>query len=405
MSSTAHVGAGQAAAGDLRIAPVADARALRTFIEFPFALYRNSPFWVPPFLEERRTFFDTRKNPFFEHARAQLFLAYRGGEVVGTVAACVDDSHNHFHNDRQGAFGFFETVDDPEVAGALLAAAEEWVRGQGMAVIRGPLNFSINHEYGLLIDGFNESPMILTTYNPPYYARLIEGAGFVTAMNLFAYIGDLDDRWNNAPPKVFRVAEKVVKKEGIRVRKVDMRRFDEDVRRVRLVYDQAWSQLWDFVPITDREAADVARQLRQIIDPDLAFLAESADGEPIGVSVTLPDLNQALLRSGGGSMLSPNMLKFLWHRRSIDQARLWAMGVVDAYRGRGIDAVFYVETARAALAKGYKRLEGSLILENNVMMNRIIERLGGQRYKTYRLYEKHLEEVRSKKAHTISHTS
>ncbi len=391
MSSTAHAGAGRAAAGDLRIVPVAGARALRTFVEFPFALYRNSPFWVPPFLEERRAFFDTRKNPFFEHARAQLFLAYRGGEVVGTVAACVDDNHNRFHSDSQGAFGFFETVDDPQVAGALLAAAEDWVRGQGMAVIRGPLNFSINHEYGLLVDGFDEAPMILTTYNPSYYARLIEDAGFTTAMNLFAYIGDLDERWNNAPPKVFRVAEKVVKKEGIRVRKVDMRRFDEDVRRVRAVYDQAWSQLWDFVPVTEREAADVARQLRQIIDPDLAFLAETADGEPIGVSVTLPDLNQALLRSGGGSMLSPNMLKFLWHRRSINQARLWAMGVVDAYRGRGIDAVFYVETARAALAKGYKRLEGSLILENNAMMNRIIERLGGQRYKTYRLYEKHLE--------------
>jgi GNAT superfamily N-acetyltransferase len=390
MSSTAPVGPALARGG-VRVEPVTDARGLRAFIEFPFALYRTSRVWVPPFIEERRAFFDQRKNPFFEHARAQLFLARRAGEVVGTVAACVDDAHNRFHSDRQGAFGFFETIDDPQVAGALLEAAETWVRGQQMAVIRGPLNFSINHEYGLLVDGFAEPPMIMTTYNPPYYAALIEAAGYRTAMNLFAYIGDLDERWQNAPPKVFRVAEKVLRKEGIRVRKVNMRRFEDDVRRVRQVYDQAWSQLWDFVPVTEREAAQVAQQLKLILDPDLAFIAETAEGEPIGVSVTLPDLNQALLKSGGGRMLPLGLPRFLWHRRSIDQARLWAMGVVDAYRGRGVDAVFYVETARAALAKGYRRLEGSLILENNLMMNRIIERLGGQRYKTYRLYEKALD--------------
>lgn len=372
------------------IEPVATQKDLHTFVGFPFQLYKHDSRWAPPLLEERYDFFNRRKNPFFEHARARLFLARRDGAVVGTIAACVDDYHNMFHHDQQGAFGFFETIDDLDVARALLHAAEQWVEAQRMHVIRGPLSFSINHEYGLLVDGFDEPPMVMTTYNPPYYARLLEACGYTTAMNLFAYIGDLDERFANAPPKVFRAAEKAAHAEGIRVRTVNMRRFEAEVQLVRQVYDQAWSQLWDFVPLSEREMDATARALKPIIDPDLVFIAETREGRPVGVSVTLPDLNQALIRSGGGHMLPFGLLKFLANRRHINQVRLYAMGVIDEYRGRGIDAVFYVETARAALAKGYRRIEGSLILENNTMMNRIIERLGGERYKTYRLYERHL---------------
>lgn len=374
----------------IQIEPVTSRRELRAFIEFPFQLYRNDPIWVPPFIDERYAFFDFHKNPFFRHARAQLFLARRDGVVVGTIAGCVDEYHNQSHGDQQGAFGFFELIDDHTVAAALLGAVEGWIRGQGMTVARGPFSFSINHEYGLLVDGFATPPMIMTTYNPPYYMHLLEALGYTNAMNMFAYVGDLDARWHAAPPKVFRAAEQALHQDGIRVRKLNMRDFDQEVRRVRLVYEQAWSQLWDFVPLSVAEVEYAGRQLRAVIDPDLVFLAETAAGAPIGVSITLPDLNQALLRSGGGHMLPFGLAHFLWERRHVNQARLWAMGVIDGYRGRGIDAVFYVETARAALAKGYRRLEGSLILENNIMMNRIIERLGGERYKTYRFYEKRL---------------
>lgn len=376
--------------GSLTIEPVAGKQGLYEFITFPFALYRGDPCWVPSLIEERRDFLDPRKNPFFEHARHQLFLARRGGELVGTIGAAVDERYNAIHGERVGAFGFFEAIDNHEVAAALLGAAEEWARGQGMAVLRGPLSFSTNHEAGLLIDGFDEPPMVMMTYNRPYYRPLIEGRGYAKAIDLYAYVGDLDERWINAPPKVFRAAEKAARRDGIRVRKADVRRFHQEVQLVKEVINRTWEQQWGGVPLTEREADHLAGSLKPVIDPDLIFIAEAAGGAPIGISLTLPDLHQALQWSGGGRMFPLGLLKFLWHKRNVNQIRMIGIGVVEGYRGRGIDALFYVETARAARAKGYKRIEGSWILETNTMMNRIIERLGGRRYKTYRVYEKPL---------------
>lgn len=376
--------------GSLLIEAVTDKKGLLELVRFPFTLYRGDPCWVPPLIEERRDFLTPAKNPFFEHARCQLFLARRGTEVVGTIGAVIDDHHNQFHNERMGAFGFFESIDDSAVAAALLARAEQWVRNQGMTVMRGPLNFSTNQEIGLLIDGFTEPPMVMMTYNPRYYAGLIEQQGYTKAMDVFAYIGDLDERVRHAPPKVFHVAEKAAQKEGIRVRKVNLRHLERELGLVKQIYNQAWERNWGFVPLTEHEIDHLAASLRPILDPDLLFVAETSDGRPIGVSITLPDVHQALLRSGGGHMFPFGLLRFFWHRRAINQVRLLIMGVVEEYRNRGIDAIFYVETGRAALAKGYQRIEGSWILETNTMMNRIIMRLGGQRYKTYRIYEKSL---------------
>lgn len=374
----------------VQVEPVTNKRMLMEFICFPFSLYRDDPAWVPPFVEERRDFLDPQKNPFFEHARAQLFLARRNGELVGTISAAVDDDYNALHGERVGTWGFFECVDNPEVAAALLAAAEQWARAQGMMTMRGPYSFSSNHECGLLIDGFDDPPMVMMTYNPHYYAALVEGCGYRKAMDLFAYVGDLDERWINAPPKVFHAAEAAMHKQGIRVRKANRRDFEREVQRVKDVYRQAWERNWGFVPLTEHEADHLARSLKPVIDADLVLIAETAEGRPVGMSLTLPDLHQALKWSGGGRMWPFGVLKFLWHKRKINQIRLVLMGVVAEYRGRGIDAVFYVETARVARAKGYKRIEGSWILETNTMMNRIIERLGGRRYKTYRIYEKAL---------------
>lgn len=380
----------QDAVGTIQIEPIHSQKGVQELIEFPFKLYRGDPNWVPPLIEERSAFFNTHKNPFFDHARHQLFLARRDGEIVGTIGAVVDDNHNSYHSEKMAAFGFFESIDNQAVASALLGAAEAWARAQGMAIMRGPMNFSTNHELGLLIDGFDEPPMVMMTYNPRYYARLIGACSYSKAMDLYAYIGDLDERFHNAPPKVFRVAELAAKRAGIRIRKADKRHFDAEVQRVKQVYDRAWTRNWGFVPLTEREGEYLAAGLKHVIDADLVLIAETDDGTPVGVSITLPDLHQALRWSGGGHMLPLGLPKFLWYQRKIDQIRLWGMGVVEEYRSRGIDAVFYVETARAALAKGYKRMEGSWILETNTMMNRIIERLGGQRYKTYRIYEKPL---------------
>jgi len=376
--------------GQLRIDPVTDKHGVMEFVKFPFKLYRGDPNWVPPLIEERRDFLDPKKNPFFKHSRCQLFLARRDDELVGTVAGVINDNHNAFHDEKTGAFGFFEAINDQAVADALLQAAEAWVREQGMLGIRGPLNFSTNDEIGTLIDGFDEPPMVMMTYNPRYYPALIEAHGYTKAMDVYAYIVDLAEGLQNAPAKVFSVAEKAAHKEGIRVRKLDLRHLDQEVALLKQVYNRAWERNWGFVPMTDAEMDHLAEGLKAILDPNLLFIAENADGDPVGVSVGVPDVHQALRWSGGGHMWPFGLLKFLWHRRKVNQCRLLIMGMVPEYRGRGADAIFYVETARAALAHGYKRMEGSWILETNTMMNRILQRLGMVRYKTYRVYEKAL---------------
>lgn len=375
---------------NIRIEPVTDKKGVLEFVKFPFQLYRGDPNWVPPLIEERRDFLDPRKNPFYEHARFQLFLARRDGKLVGTIGAVVNDNHNTFQNEMSGGFGFFEAIDDPGVAAALFEAAERWVRGQGMTLIRGPLNFSTNDEAGTLIAGFDEPPMVMMTYNPRYYPVLIEGCGYTKAMDLFAWIFDLVEGMKTAPAKLFRVAEKAAERQGIRVRKIDMRHFDREVALIKEAYNSAWELNWGFVPMTDREIDHLAKSMKPVLDPNLVLIAETSDGKPAGISFSLPDLHQALHRSGGGHMWPFGLLKFLWHRRKVNQFRLLIMGMMAQYRGRGIDALFYLRTAQEALKRGYTRQEGSWILETNDMMNRILERLGGKKYKKYRIYEKKL---------------
>jgi GNAT superfamily N-acetyltransferase len=374
----------------IQIERVEGARSLRQFVVFPFRHYHGDPNWVPPLIEERLDFLTPSKNPFFEHAHVALFLARRADTVVGTISAAIDENYAAFQGERMATFGFFETVDDPAVASHLLAAAEAFAREHGATVVRGPISFSTNHELGLLIEGFDTPPMVMMTYNAPFYGALIEGSGYHKAVDLFAYLGDLQDRWENADRGIVRVAEKAAKKAGVRVRPANIRQFDQEVKRIKQIYQQAWTHHWGFVPLTEKEADHLAASLRPVIDPDLVFIAESADGAPVGMSIALPDLHQALRWSGGGSMFPFGLLKFLWHRRKIDQFRLWGMGVLEEYRGRGIDAIFYVETVRAALKKGYRLSEASWVLESNTMMNRVLEHLGVRRYKTYRIYEKHL---------------
>jgi GNAT superfamily N-acetyltransferase len=374
----------------IEIETVASPRSLREFVSFPFARYQGDALWVPPLIEERLDFLNRRKNPFFEHAQVALFLARRGGIVVGTVSAAVDENYMAFHGQRMATFGFFETIDDPEVAAQLLAAAEAYARAQGATAICGPISFSTNHELGLLVEGYDTSPMVMMTYNPPSYAALIESCGYGKAIDMFAYIGDLDERWNNADRGIVRIAQKAARKAGVRIRPANIRHFEQEVQRIKSIYQRAWVRNWGFVPLTDKEADHLAASLKPVIDPDLVFIAETEDGIPVGMSIGLPDLHQALRWSGGGPMFPFGLLKFLWYRRRIDQFRLWGMGVIEEYRGQGIDAVFYVETTRAALAKGYRRAEASWVLETNAMMIRILEHLGLQRYKTYRVYEKQL---------------
>jgi GNAT superfamily N-acetyltransferase len=382
-------------ASDLRIVPVTTEQQRRTFASFPWRLYRNDPNWVPYILGDRLKLLDPARHPFWEHAEGQLFLAMRGQEVVGTISAHINRRHNEIHKDKVGFFGFFEVVDDRAVAEALLVQAAVWLRARGMDAIRGPENPSQNEESGLLIDGFDLPPVVMMTYNPRYYQALIEQAGFQKAQDLFAWdiltnVFDYDVQ--NLPRKFVRVADEARKRPNLVLRKMDMKNFDHEVELAKQVYNAAWEQNWGFVSMTDREFEQLGEDLKFIIDPDLVYLAE-VDGKVAGFSLGVPDANQALLKARPQSntwSFPWTVAKLLWHKRKINSFRLVAMGVVPDYRTLGIDALFYVETARQAFQKGYQRCEMSWILESNNMMNRIIERLGGKVYKTYRIYQKPL---------------
>ena len=376
----------------VEVVPATTRREVNDFIKFQWTVYRNDPNWVPPLYHERQAFLNPRQNPFFEHAEVALFRARRDGRTVGTIAAIINYNHNKVHDEQAGFFGLFETIEDYAVAEALLTTACDWVRDKGMEVIRGPMNLSINDECGLLIDGFDSPPVVLMTYNPPYYADFIERFGFHKAMDLYAYIINtdiFDHDPDRLPRKFLRVAEAVQREGKITVRNVNMKDFDNEVERIKQVYNAAWSKNWGAVPRTDAEINHLAEGLKLIVDPDLVFIAEDGD-RPVGVSLGIPDANQALLKARP----QPNLWCYLWvlpkfmyYRFRTNTFRLMIMGVIEEYRNRGIDAVFYVETARKAMAKGYTRCEMSWILENNTMMNRIIQRLGGRVYKTYRIYE------------------
>jgi hypothetical protein len=379
---------------DFRVIPVTTKKQQTAFARFPWHLYRNDPNWVAPIYMERRDLLDPAKHPFHQHAEVQLFLAVRGkDEVIGTISAQINHLHNQTYKDKVGFFGFFDTVEEYPVAEALLNAAAAWLRERGMEAIRGPESFSQNEECGLLIDAFDQPPVVMMTYNPPYYVDFIERAGFEKAQDLYAWdlltnIFDYDVQ--RLPAKFIKVADHARQCPGLELRQLDLKRFDHEIKLARQVYNEAWEANWGFVPMTDAEFEHLGESLKMVLDPALVYIA-LIDGKPVGISVGVPDVNRAFLKAKP----QPNLwslplllLKFLWYRRKLDTFRLVIMGVVPEHRALGIDALFYVETARSSFKKGYKRCEMSWILESNDMMNRIIERLGGRIYKTYRLYQK-----------------
>jgi GNAT superfamily N-acetyltransferase len=378
---------------ELTITAVEAPEDILTFIHFPWQVYKDDRYWVPPLISERKSFLNAEKNPFFEHARAEYFLARRNDRVVGTIAAFTNELYNQYQETNVGFFGFFEVLEDPEAAEALLSTALDWVRKAGHDSIIGPAQFSTNDEVGLLIDGFDDLPRILMTYNPPRYQGYIEGAGFKKAMDLWAYALSVEEFQQHIPEKLIRVTEKVRQRKDLHIRKIDMRHFDQEVERFKKVYNQSWARNWGFVPLTDAEIDKMAEQLKPMLDPDIVVMVEKDDGEVIGVGLSLPDLNMPLHlaypRPGTSETLT--MLKLAWHwkvRKRVDWLRVFALGVLPEYRGLGVDALMYIETAKLAFKKGYRWAEMSWILENNEMMNRSIQMLGGKVYKTYRVYEK-----------------
>jgi hypothetical protein len=360
------------------------------FVRLPFELYRDDPFWVPPLVMERHEFLDASKNPFFRHAEVALFLARREDKVVGRIAAVEDRNYNAFHGCKVAYFGLFECIDDPGVAASLVAAAKNWARWRGLGQLIGPMNLSTNQECGLLVDGFDSSPYVMMPYNPPYYADLLEACGFQKAKDLYAF--ERSARVP-APERFVRVADKIRAHEGITVRPLDVTNFDAEVTRIKAVYNSAWEKNWGFVPMTDAEFDKLARDLKQLVVPELALIAE-AQGEPIAFSLTVPDINQAFKKVGGQLTtfgLPIGLAKLLWFQKRITKVRLMALGIKEGWRRRGIDAVLIVETIRRADQAGYEGGEVSWTLEDNTLINKAIESAGARRSKVYRLYEMPVE--------------
>lgn len=378
---------------DIQIELVETKRQLQQFIKVAWKVYREDPNWVPWMYHERLDFLDKRKNPFFEHSEADYFIARRNGEAVGIIAAILNHRHNEFHNENAAHFGFFEVLDDPEAAAALLDTAVKWAADRGVDKIVGPMNLSTNDECGLLVDGFDSAPVVMMTYNPPYYVDFIEAAGFTKAMNLWAWHAYVDDVVNNMPEKMVRIVGKVKERYGLSMRNLDLNDWDNEVARVREIYNGAWEKNWGFIPMTDAEFDHLASALRAIVDPAIAFIVEK-DGQPVGFALSLPNANEPLHKFHPGASILASYLGgayTLMNKRKVAGLRVLVLGVLEQYRKRGIDALLYYETAKAASANGYKWAEASWILESNVMMNRALSTIGAEIYKTYRVYEKSLK--------------
>lgn len=370
----------------VHIVEVTTRRDRDRFITFPERLYRGNPHWVPPLVVERREFLDPRKNPFFEHAKVRLFLAVDDASVVrGRIAGIVNGHHLATHRDGVGFFGLFECEHDPAVAGLLCDAAAGFLRSHGLRLMRGPENLSVNDEIGLLTDGFDSPPAILMPYNPPYYRDLLLGLGFRPAMRLWAYQAEASD---GVPERLRQAVALARRRQGLAIRSIDKKRWDDDVRRIHRVYTEAWQDNWGAVPMSEREFAHLTGALRQVADLELCLIAE-VGGEPAGFSLALPDLNQALIHVGG-RLLPFGLLKLAWYRRRIDTLRLLTMGVVKGYRNKAVDVCLYHESIERGLAKGYRRMEMSWILESNLAMNRVLQKFGARIAKTYELYDRDL---------------
>jgi len=366
----------------VQIEEVRDRRDLMAFVRFSWDIYKGDRYWVPPLIKDQLSKFSPN-HPFRSHSEMILLMAYKEGQLAGRIAGIIDHHYIQFHQEKVGFFGFFESTDDDAVAEALLSAAGNWLKGHGMEKMIGPMNPSTNDECGLLVDGFDSSPCLMMPYNPPYYPSLLESLELKKAMDLYAYWVDrssvLDDR-------LFRITERLMKKHPqLRVRPINLRRFDDELKVIKEIYNQAWSRNWGFVPMTGEEIDDLAKNLRSLVVPDLVLFAYW-DQEPVGFSVSLPDYNEVLKHLNGKVGLLGS-LKFLYYSRKIKTVRVMLLGVKHDFQKRGVEGLLYTQTFKNGIKKGYQHAECSWILENNVLMQHGIEAMGGKRYKTYRIYE------------------
>lgn len=374
----------------IEITPVGSRADRDAFIKFPWRIYQNDPAWVPPLLLERKEFLDQQKHPFFEHGAAALFLARRDGEIVGRIMASDDPNYNAEHDSNLGCFGLFESIDDPAVAQALLGAAGAWLRARGRDEIMGPIDYSTNYVCALLIEGFEHPPTLLTSHNPPYYAALIEGGGFSKTMDWYAW-------WFSNPTdacrRLRRISARFAGSLDVTIRTVNMKDQAAESRRLRAIYNRAWEKNWGFVPFTEAEFDHLIKELKPLARPEYTLIAEVGD-EPVGFLLYLPDINVALRHLPDGRLtkwgLPIGLAKLLYHKSRLKTGRLVALGVVPEFRRHGVAEKLVLRIIEEAMIKNGVTGEASMILEDNRLMNRFLENIGADRYKTFRIYRRSL---------------
>jgi len=367
----------------INITKVSSKKDLMSFIKFPWKIYANDPYWVPPLIMDRKKILSTEKNPFFKHAEIQLFLAKKNGEIVGRIAAIKNDLHNQHHNDKVGFFGFFECENDQHTANMLFDSAKQWLKEKGLNAMRGPANPSSNDEYGLLVEGFNDSPRILMTYNPEYYINICENYGLVKAKDLNAFKLESDKVLSSE--KLKRGAEIAQKRSGLKISQLDMKKFDSELDKVKYVYNKAWAPNWGFIPMTEEEIDAMAKDLKVLVEPSLVLFGE-IDGKLVGFALVLLDYN-FIFKKMNGRLFPFGIFKLFTQKKNIPWARVITLGIIPEYQKRGLDAVLYYDIVRRAAKINIFLGEASWVLEDNDMMNRGAELMNGHIYKKYRIYE------------------
>lgn len=370
---------------NVEVIEVESSSTLKKFINYPNQLYKGDKNYVPHLFVERKEFFDFKKNPFYKSASVKLFLAMLDNEVVGRIATCIYYNHNEYHQEQVGFFGFFDCPDDYEIASTLLKVAMITLKKAGMEKMRGPMNFSTNHECGFLVEGFDSPPVIMMTYNKPYLPALTEKFGFKKVMDLLALEMTKDDP---IPERIQKVVDKIAKRNKFTLRSLNMSDFDNEIKRIHSIYNNGWQYNWGFVPMDEEEFFYMGKNLKQVIDPNLVLIAEN-EGQPIAFCLALPDINQALIHLNG-KLFPLGLAKLLWHtkiKKKINTIRLVIFGVVPEYQKKGIDSLLFVSIYNRAVGKGYARAELSWILESNEMMLRAANQMGAKVYKKYRIVE------------------
>ncbi|ABL65133.1 hypothetical protein [Chlorobium phaeobacteroides] len=373
----------------IEVRQVKSKKERKQFITFAWKIYRGdaelNKYWVPPVIADYMKTLDVEAFPLYEHADLALFTAWKDGVMAGTIAAIANRRHNEIHQDRVGFWGFFECVNDQDVADALFDAASGWLKTKGLTAMRGPVSPSMNDQCGMLVRGYDSSPVFLMLYNPPYYNELALRSGHHIGQELLAWyidqkIIDID--------RLRRIALHVMKREGLSVRILNMKDFDNEIEKVRDIYNKAWEQNWGFVPMTRKEFDFLAKSLKPLANPHYIYFVEDSNKRTIGFSLSLPDINQALKHVNGNPFSPFGLVKYLWYSRKISMVRTITMGVLPEYRNKGIDSILNTQIADYGGKHGVFASEMSWILKSNEAMSKLAKVIGGKPYKEYVIYEK-----------------